>query len=103
MTYSVLGIETTQVKESDPRTGRERVFYLPKINQQTGKVELVRIPKSSRRQGTYIIGATGAGKSGLLENLILQDIRQQIGVCILDPHGDLINSIIARLSDDEVQ
>jgi hypothetical protein len=28
MTYSVLGIDTKQVKEIDPRTGREKVFYL---------------------------------------------------------------------------
>ncbi len=103
MTSSVLGIETKQVKETDPRTGRERVFYLPKTNQQTGTEEKVRLPKSSRLQGTYIIGATGAGKSGLLENLILQDIRQQIGVCVLDPHGDLINNIIGRLSDDQLE
>ena len=103
MTFSVLGIETAQITETDPRTGRERVFYLPKTNPQTGKVELVRIPKSSRRQGTYLIGATGAGKSAALENLIMQDIKQQIGVFVIDPHGDLINNIIGRLSDDQLE
>src|SRR6266702_2969487 len=103
MTYSVLGIETIQVRETDPRTGKQRLFYLPKVNQQTGKEEKVRLPKSSRLQGTYIIGATGAGKTGLVKNLSMQDIRQGIGVCVLDPHGDLINDIIAGLSDDEVQ
>lgn len=80
MTYSVLGIDTNQVKKIDPRTGKEKNSYVPKINQQTGKEELVSLPKSSRLQGTYIIGATGTGKSGLLENLIIQDIKQGIGV-----------------------
>ncbi len=103
MTSSVLGIETTQVKETDPRTGREKLFYLPKINPQTGKVELVKIPKSSRRQGTYIIGATGAGKSGLVKNLFMQDVNQQTGVFVLDPHGDLTNDIIAGLTDDQLE
>src|SRR5436305_2263611 len=37
------------------------------------------------------------GKSGLLENLIMQDIDQQIGVCVLDPHGELIEHVLARL------
>ncbi len=103
MTFSVLGIDTTQVKEIDPRTGKEKVFYLPKINQETGKEERVLLPKSSRLQGTYIIGSTGSGKTGLFKNLIRQDIKQQICVWVLDPHGDLINDIIAGLSDDEVE
>src|SRR3989442_9151795 len=57
----------------------------------------VYLPKASRLQGLYIIGLQGMGKSGLLENLILQDIDQQIGVCVLDPHGELIDHVIARL------
>ena len=58
----------------------------------------VYIPQSSRRQGLYIIGATGAGKSGLIENLILQDIEQGLGVGLLDPHGDLTNAILAKMT-----
>src|SRR5436853_3390236 len=62
---------------------------------QTGKP--VRLYKASRTQGVYVIGLQGMGKSGLIENLILQDIKQQIGVCVLDPHGELIDHVIARL------
>ena len=59
--------------------------------------QIVELPKSSRPQGLYIIGIQGTGKSGLIENLIMQDIKQQIGVCVLDPHGELIEHVIARL------
>ncbi len=103
MTSSVLGIDTTQIKETDPRTGRERTFYLPKINPQTGKEERIRLGQAARRQGTYIIGATGTGKSNLLENLILQDIKQGKGVAVFDPHSDLIISILARLDEDDLE
>src|SRR2546427_5387445 len=72
MTFSVLGIDTQT---------RQRV----------------EIPQASRRQGTYIIGANGTGKTGLIENLIIQDIEQGLGVAVLDPHGDLTNNILARL------
>src|SRR5712692_7301980 len=58
----------------------------------------VQILKTSRLQGLYIIGATGAGKSGLIENLILQDIDQGLGVGLLDPHGDLTNAILAKMT-----
>ncbi len=63
---------------------------------QTGQI--VELPQASRRQGLYIIGATGAGKSGLIENLILQDIDQGLGVGLLDPHGDLTNAILAKMT-----
>jgi hypothetical protein len=102
MTFSVLGVETTQVKEIDPRTGREKLFYLPKINPQTGKEERVKLAQVARRQGTYILGATGTGKSALILNMVMQDIKQGKGVAVLDPHSDLINSILARLDEDDV-
>ncbi len=67
------------------------------IDTQTG--QRVEIPQASRRQGTYIIGANGTGKTGLIENLVLQDIQQGLGVCLLDPHGDLTQAVLSRLPD----
>jgi hypothetical protein len=46
-----------------------------------------------RRLHTYVIGKTGTGKSTLLRNLIISDIRNGHGVGIIDPHGDLVESI----------
>ncbi len=68
-----------------------------KLGTDTETNQLVYLPKASRLQGFYIIGIQGTGKSGLIENLIMQDIDQQIGVCVLDPHGELIDHVIARL------
>ncbi len=45
---------------------------------------------SERLQQTKIIGETGAGKSTMLLKMILRDIHAGRGVCVLDPHGDLI-------------
>jgi hypothetical protein len=67
------------------------------IDIQTG--QRVEVPQASRRQGTYIIGANGTGKTGLIENLIIQDIQQGLGVCLLDPHGDLTLAVLSRLPD----
>ncbi len=63
--------------------------------------EPVKIAQASRRQGLYILGLQGYGKSGLLENLIIQDIKQGIGVCVLDPKRELTDNVIARLPDRE--
>lgn len=51
-----------------------------------------------RGQGLYVLGGTGTGKSTLLLNLILQDIEVGHGLCLLDPHGDLVDGTLARLS-----
>jgi len=73
------------------------------IGIDTTTKQRVEIPKPSRLRGLYIIGAPGTGKSGLIENLIIQDIEQDIGVCLLDPHGDLTYTVLARLPDRRVK
>jgi len=45
----------------------------------------------------YVIGKTGTGKSQLLEELVMQDINSGRGVAVIDPHGDLIAGILARM------
>jgi len=47
-----------------------------------------------RRRHVYIIGKTGTGKSVLLEDMAVQDIKKGYGVCVIDPHGDLIDNIV---------
>lgn len=58
------------------------------INHQFG------LTRRDRSRHVYIIGQTGAGKSGLLELLALSDIFYNQGYCIIDPHGDFaINNL----------
>lgn len=58
---------------------------------------IVSVDDSDRREGTYLIGSSGTGKSSLLTSLIQQDIVNNRGVCVLDPHGDLIQQTIALM------
>lgn len=50
-----------------------------------------------RRRHLYICGKTGMGKTTLLQNMITADIFAGRGVCVVDPHGDLAESILAQL------
>lgn len=52
------------------------------------------IKRSDRKRHMYLVGKSGVGKSKLLELLIRQDVAQGHGLCLLDPHGDLIDSIL---------
>ncbi len=49
---------------------------------------------NDRRRHVYIIWKTWMGKSVLLENMILDDIKRNRGVAVIDPHWDLAESVI---------
>ena len=52
------------------------------------------IKRDDRRRHMYLIGKTGMGKSTVLENMIVEDIRAGHGVAVVDPHGDLAEKVI---------
>lgn len=57
----------------------------------------VRISKEERAGHLYIIGSSGKGKSKLLENILLQDIRAGRGVGLVDPHSLLADDLLGAL------
>lgn len=57
----------------------------------------VEIDSESLRQHLYIVGKTGCGKSTLLFNLVTQVVDTGGGVCLLDPHGDLVDEVLAGI------
>jgi hypothetical protein len=61
------------------------------------------ISDDDRRRHMYIIGKTGTGKSQLLEEMIMQDIREGKGVAVVDPHGDLIDGILTRIPPERAE
>jgi len=61
------------------------------------------IKKDDRRRHMYLIGKTGMGKSTILENMIIDDIRAGHGVAVVDPHGDLAEKIIEFIPDDRIK
>jgi len=52
------------------------------------------IREENRRGHMYIVGKTGTGKSTLIENMVISDIRKGNGVALIDPHGDLAEEVL---------
>ncbi len=52
------------------------------------------IKDADRLGHVYVIGKTGAGKSTLLLNMAISDIQKGKGLCIIDPHGDIAESVL---------
>src|SRR3989344_6138160 len=71
-----------------------------------GKEAAFGIKTDDRRRHMYLIGKTGMGKTSLMENMVIQDIRNGHGVAFLDPHGDsvqrILNSIPANRVNDVI-
>ncbi|MEK7633968.1 MAG: DUF87 domain-containing protein, partial [Patescibacteria group bacterium] len=63
----------------------------------------VNIGVEDRRRHIYIIGKTGVGKSVLLHDMAIQDIKAGNGVCVIDPHGDLIDDIVKYIPPERAE
>jgi hypothetical protein len=69
-------------------------------NLHDGKTVQVGLSVEQRLRHSYVIGASGTGKSTLLLNMIVQDIQKGEGVGVLDPHGDLIDQILGHIPEN---
>jgi len=63
----------------------------------------VYINDDDRRRHMYIIGKTGTGKTELLKDLIMQDIRAGKGICFMDPHGDAIEDLLTMIPPERAE
>jgi len=62
----------------------------------------IRLTVDDRRRHTYVIGATGMGKSVFLENLALQDMREGRGFAFVDPHGDSAEKLLSLVPPERM-
>lgn len=84
----------------------EDVSFIGKTNYSASLEEkryIFGIKRGDRRRHLYIIGKSGVGKSKLLELLIRQDIFYGHGVCVIDPHGDLIEDILNFIPQNRIE
>lgn len=56
-----------------------------------------------RRRHLYIIGKSGVGKTKLLELFLRQDIMHGHGLCLIDPHGDVIDSLLDFIPENRIE
>ena len=61
------------------------------------------IKPDDRRRHMYIIGKTGTGKTTLLRNMIIQDIKNGEGLAVLDPHGDLFEFVLENIPSNRIE
>jgi hypothetical protein len=60
----------------------------------------VGLPVEDLRQHMHLVGKTGSGKSTLIVNLVVDDVKAGRGAVVIDPRGDLIGDILDRIPYD---
>lgn len=73
------------------------------ISKYRGVERPIYIGEDDRRRHVYVIGKTGTGKSQLLEEMVMQDIKNGKGLGVIDPHGDLITGILQRIPPERAE
>ncbi len=74
----------------------KEITYLG-ITTYRDKNQLFGIKRKDRRQHVYLLGKSGTGKSVLMFNMIIQNIQNGDGVCMVDPHGENVEAILSAI------
>ncbi|MST04377.1 MAG: DUF87 domain-containing protein, partial [Candidatus Pacebacteria bacterium] len=65
--------------------------------------KMIYMAEGDRARHLYIIGQTGTGKTNLMKNLAIQDVKSGKGICFIDPHGDAVEDILAQVPKERAQ
>jgi len=82
----IINKDTSEQTKNDTNVIAETVFKNKKVKYG--------LSRADRRRHVYVIGKTGTGKSTLLANMAINDLKHDEGLCIIDPHGDLIETLL---------
>jgi hypothetical protein len=73
------------------------------VNRHRNIEKTIYMTELDRMRHLYVIGQTGTGKSKFLTNLIIQDIQQGNGVCMIDPHGTDIEEVLGAMPPERAK
>ncbi len=68
-----------------------------------GSKKRINLGEEDRRRHIYAVGQTGTGKSTFLENLAFQDMLNGNGFAFIDPHGDVVENLMALVPKERVE
>jgi len=92
---------TYKVLPPPPNAPREGIVV--GINRYRATDTNIRFMHGDRTRHQYIIGKSGSGKSALLNFQTRQDVAENQGLCVVDPHGDLIEDILCHIPKERAK
>lgn len=76
---------------------------LPQSGRVLGETDLagfnrpVAISPAASTRGLYVLGPTGTGKTSLIKNLVLSDLKAGRGLAVVETNGDLIRDLLSLI------
>jgi len=71
-------------------------------NNHHGEVTPIGLTAAERERHVFIIGGTGNGKTTMLQYAIVQDIQNGKGVAVVDPHGDMAETLLNHIPEERI-
>ncbi|HAO64651.1 TPA: hypothetical protein DCQ44_01580 [Candidatus Taylorbacteria bacterium] len=108
MHFQTIGSAAPQLKQAKSGSapapmGMPSLGTLLGVNKHRNTETKVYMTPEDRLRHMYVIGQTGTGKSTMLKNMIIQDIQQGSGVCMIDPHGIDILDVLASVPKERYE
>lgn len=95
-------IDWLKSKESAPPADLPTKGTLIGESDFRGQKKQIYITDEDRRRHVYVVGQTGTGKSTLMLNMIVDDIRRGKGVAIIDPHGEFVEKVSGLIPENRL-
>jgi len=108
MHFPVKGVSSPQLRQAKSGSA-PAPLNIPKsglllgVNDFRGAETNIYMSPEDRLRHFYTIGQTGTGKTTLLKNMIIQDIKNGEGVCMIDPHGSDVAEILGHIPKERIQ
>ena len=96
-------LRAVSARVSEPPQDLPKDGLLIGKNVYRGDERPIKISGEDRRRHVYLIGQTGVGKSTLMKNMIVQDIRNGEGVGLIDPHGDIAEEVMGLIPENRYE
>jgi len=96
-------VKRLEAKQAPAPANTPQEGVLIGINEYQGEQTEVHIKDEDLMRHMYIIGKTGGGKSVYEANLVLHHIREGRGVCVVDPHGDLVDDVLSAMPKERAE
>jgi len=77
-------------------------LLIGEVDYRNEKKKIYFASREDRRRHFYYIGQTGTGKSYFMQGLIMQDILNGEGVAVIDPHGELVDGVLAAIPKERI-
>lgn len=95
-------VETVSAKQSNPPQLYTEAGIVLGASQASGRTQVVTLPEIVRDRHVYMLGRTRSGKSTLITNMIVQGIIRGEGLCVIDPHGDLVEGLLDYIPSERI-